>query len=337
MTMRTHDDRPDDAFDLILLRRMRDDHTGPTPAEVEALAARVVRAADDRAPVSLDEARRRRIVTPLRAALVAGVTALALLAPAAVGALWPNEQGSVSAAALLDEAADELIASETGVGPGQWVHVVSEMDYAHSGGQVGDRVDEFYIPYDIRDDWYRVWGGRASVQEEPVVEVVAGGVSEQERDPRAPDAGWFFPTPEFIATVPRDTEELRADLYAIHRRSVTDGNGAHRQIWGTVQTILNGGNGQVLPADVRAGIYRVLATFPGVLVEEDVELGGREGVGFGRVDSGIVFQIVIDVENGQYLGTRNVEADGTVSYQQTLTHEVVDEIPDDIRRAAVPK
>lgn len=68
------------------------------------------------------------------------------------------------------------------------------------------------------------------------------------------------------------------------------------------------------PADLRAALYRVVSTIPGVtVVDRSPDLDGRQGVALGLLDPwGTRQDIIIDPANGTYIGTREVVAEADI-------------------------
>lgn len=121
-------------------------------------------------------------------------------------------------------------------------------------------------------------------------------------------ASWDNPTPDWLAGLPRDPAALRASLYADSPTGVKPGSGLSRDTvaFGRLADVLASG---LVPADLRAALYRVATTIPGVtLVDHEADLDGRSGIAVGRVESsGTLRQdLIFDTAGGQFLGEREV-------------------------------
>lgn len=159
---------------------------------------------------------------------------------------------------------------------------------------------------------------------------------------------WSGPTPEFLAALPRDTDALRERLYA---DAAGRGQSLDGEVFVLIGDVLRSG---VVPADLRAALFHVMQTVPGVEVtDHSAVLDGRTGVAFGRVEPGANerYEIVIDPETGTVIGEREVVANaephgigararhetGHVLYQVSVTRELVDAVPGDVLDKAVPQ
>ena len=309
--------------DLALLERWRDGAEPLSGAALDAVLHRVLDegTAEVTPGVAVLTPRPRRRRHALVAA-AAAVVAAALVVPAAAGDLWPNEQASASAAELLNQAADELIeTSDVAVGPGQWLHLKLEQgppDATEPSAVAFGTMQrtERWVPYDQSGDWYMLRHDHGA----PTPAIVAERGQFYAQAP--PVGSWMNPTPEFYASVPRETAALRARL---PRRD--------RMAFLKIADVLQEG---LMPADLRAAMYRVLATIDGVTLLDDevANLAGQEGVAFSYREVGAEAyyeQVIIDPDTGRYIGERTVwEDDGAVSWIGAMSYEVVDEVPAEV-------
>lgn len=121
--------------------------------------------------------------------------------------------------------------------------------------------------------------------------------------PGAPQApGWDTPTAAWMASLPRDTAALRADLYA-HTPADSLKLNQDGLAFETILAVFQTGEA---PADLQAALYRVLTTIPGItVVDRSADLDGRQGVALGFLDRwGTRQDIIIDPANGTYIGNR---------------------------------
>jgi RNA polymerase sigma-70 factor (ECF subfamily) len=157
--------------------------------------------------------------------------------------------------------------------------------------------------------------------------------------PTTVPGSWQQPSPAWLASLPLDPAALRDRLYADtagHGRSV-DG-----EAFVYVADLLRSG---VVPADLRAALYRVLATVPGVeITSSHATIGGASGVGLGYYEAanGMRQEIVVNPADGELVGERYVAVEaidgipgGTVTGTTTWTRTLVDEVPAAVRAAVV--
>jgi hypothetical protein len=316
-----------------------------------ALAAALKTRAEAPAPVVV-ELKRRRPVRWIAAAAAVGVLTAGGLA-ASTFDLTGAGGNSATAAEELIKAAD--LASrvvERPVGPGQFRYVRTHYEGITVGGGTStawstDMTNEEWIPADRRDEWML----KAAVKPSEWVEGHEGdGRPESgsafkdgqefrgkcgkysyyaEGQPDRCTAGGFHnPTPEFLASLPTDPQALLARLKDEGRES--DG-GALQQAREALQS------GQY-PATTRANIFRALALLPGLVVtEKKANLDGKEGVALGIRYFDEFTEIIIDPENGDFLGGRETVAEdlsadmgglakGTVRQSSAVTSKVVDSL-----------
>ncbi|MGZ0151025.1 CU044_5270 family protein [Kribbella sp. WER1] len=120
-------------------------------------------------------------------------------------------------------------------------------------------------------------------------------------------ASWTTPTPAFLAAQPRDPEVLLAAL-----RKDTTGFGHPSppdfRAFLHLSTALESG---LVPADLRAALYRAAAKIPGVqLLDDVVTLDGRHGRAIGYVGPGLRNEIIVSGTSGAFLGGRDVVLPG---------------------------
>jgi hypothetical protein len=105
-----------------------------------------------------------------------------------------------------------------------------------------------------------------------------------------------------IAALPRNSDSLYSYLYA----HATGQLSKDQEVWGEIDQLLIEG---LVPANLRASMYDVLARIPGVYVAEGkANLDGRTGVGISLLDStgSYIQQIIIDPKTGLLIGTRDL-------------------------------
>ncbi|MFC3890256.1 CU044_5270 family protein [Lentzea rhizosphaerae] len=259
---------------------------------------------------------------------------------------------SATAAEELIRAAD--LASrvvERPLSPGQYRYVRSRyagitVELGSTKAYSSEQATEQWIPADRRDEWML----RFSVQ---APEWLDGHEGEGKPDggpfkdgqefrgkcgkysyyaegqPDRCTAGSFSnPTPEFIASLPKDPKELYARL---KEEGQTDDSG----VLTSAREALRSGQ---FPAEVRANIFRALALLPGLVVtDKKANLDGKEGVALGIKYYDDFTEIIIDPENGDFIGGRDTVAEdqpddkgalekGTVRQSYAVTSAVVDSL-----------
>lgn len=260
------------------------------------------------------------------------VGAVAVTAVIAVTTTWQiigaGHPGGATpaAAALLGRAADAAIgARDPVVGPDQYLHITTDA-VTSSGSQLADgtfigwldrAVIEQWIPGDPSRDWV--------LRQGPVVPYRFFTPGDRERAHRLgllPAAraqsslthsqdGAFFgpvtptwqtPTAAFLASLPRDPAQL---LRRIRHDAGDSGQSRDGEALVTIADALRSG---IVPADLRAALFRTAQLIPGVrVVDTATNLDGRTGVAVGR-DEGHEFRqdIIFDPQTGQVIGERQV-------------------------------
>lgn len=346
--------------DLQLLREMRSDIGSAPPATLargrNKLMTRIDTAsrsgATTRTPtlatVSPIRFRRRILLASAAAALlVGGIVAADVVLPARPGA-------TAEAAEVLNNAAAATIqTSDPVVGPGQYLKIDTTTRYGgssvtadgtqlfwqeKSGGQV-------YVPADQDGEW--VWKREESVPVEFSSEAAKVEATRlQEKTPsdmvgiQRALGGAFngggqtiiggVPLGE-VADLPRDP---RALLDQIQDRTKGAGKSPEIKALGTITAALRTG---VIPADLRAALYKAAALIPGVTVaDKQATIDGRTGVAIGIAspDGGSRQETIIDPATGLLIGERNVmlkdypgSPAGTIITWTSVRTSVVDGAP----------
>jgi hypothetical protein len=145
---------------------------------------------------------------------------------------------------------------------------------------------------------------------------------------------WQTPNSSFLSALPRNTAALRQRLYL---DTAGAGRSADGEVFVAVADVLRSG---LVPADLRAALYRVLATVPGVeITAPTATIGTSSGVAFGRYEStdGTRQEIIINPSNGDLVGEREVAVnalDGiparTVIGQTAVSRTLLDAVPTSI-------
>lgn len=241
------------------------------------------------------------------------------MATDAVNLFW-RAPATAEAVEALNEAAQQTIStSDPVLGPGQYLKIDKKAVYADEGEGGAGRLywlesqdRQLYVPADPSSDWVMNYE-----EVRPVTyfgEATAAAVKEIEaRTPRGRtergalrrvDAPW---SDEELDALPRDPGKL---LEMIRDQSGGVGDSADDQALNWISDRLRAG---MIPAELRASLYRAAALIPGVtMVDRQATLDGRTGVAIGRVDrsDNTRREIIVDPGNGQFIGERVVDLDG---------------------------
>lgn len=265
---------------------------------------------------ALSARRARRTRVWLSSAAAAAVVA-ALVGGDVVGLAGWRGGATAQAAEVLNNAAQTTInTSDPVVGAGQYLKIRStnvwSTAYAQADGTSHEWLDteksEMYVPADRNDEWVWQRSGRTpttffSAESEKFVR-------EQNIRPnpellRAPN-GAFYGGPGFAPDMtgfPRDPYRL---LNSIYKQTLGKGQSVDGEALVFIADLLRSG---VVPADLRAALYKAAAMIPGVSITEgQANLDGRPGVAIGRTEeAGMMRQeIIIDPKTGQLIGERSV-------------------------------
>lgn len=343
--------------EITLLRRTRPDVSEPTP---EALAHARVRLLAHTAQAPETRADHLRHVGTLRRRpyrIVAFAGLAAALAAVFVSAAFSGQQEPAGAAGLLVEAADQ-VSDVPEPSPGQYLKVTSRgeaLSYlTDNGGQVTGAyvlrtVDETYVPADRNDEWVGVsyslpaqtFYGDPSAREaarrdyaqsaqadDPNLTRAAGG---QLGNGELGGATNSYATTADLPSLAREPSVLLEDLSA---RSDGADSSQSIKVMDQISTLLSSG---LVDAALTATMYRTLALLPDVdITEQQTSLDGRTGTAIGVTDDDgfAVHEVVIDLDEGTFLGIRTRQVDavgpipaGTTTWSTATTSSVVSSTP----------
>lgn len=353
--------------DLQLLREMRSDIGSAPPATLargrEKVMAKIspastsVATTDTHAKGTVSPIRfRRRILFASAAAalLVGGIVVADVVRPGGPGA-------TADAAEVLNNAAAATIqTSDPVVGPGQYLKIETT-SLTGSGMQAADGSDiswkvttggQVYVPADRESEW--VWNREEPVPIESSDAIKAAVAEMRKRDAASrPPAGALLPVgiwrapggafggnePTVIigtplkeaGSLPRDPQAL---LDIIYERTKGAGKTPEREAFVTIADGLRSG---VVPADLRAALYKAAALIPGVTVgDRQATVDGRTGtaIGIPSPDGVARTDIIIDPTSGLVIGEQDVllkdypgSPAGTVSSWTSVKTSVVNAAP----------
>ncbi|HEX4442278.1 MAG TPA: CU044_5270 family protein [Galbitalea sp.] len=342
--------------ELTLLRKVRDDVEEPTSDALDAGSNAL-----QQWMVSHPSARKTRTH---RARRVAGWTVLgtvaaigivvALVATNILGlAGWRGGASAAAADTLGDAALAAVNNSDPTVGPGQYLRVATDAvdsvttDGSRPGSFVGyltEETSQVYVPANLRDNWvwfqeaakpYKTFGAESAAAAAKNYRNILSGPEHGVEKLRAPGGRFYSapPTvsPAALATLPRDPYQL---LNYIYRVNGTSGSSPDQEALVYIADTLRSG---LVPAGLRAAMYRAAAMIPGVsVIASEATLDGRTGVAIGRTEPSdhLRQEIIIDPSTGLLIGERMVTLvaqsglpAGTALEWTAVTTSVVDSAP----------
>lgn len=272
---------------------------------------------------------RRRFLR--RTGLAVGVAAAAAAALILPTIQWsdstpPAAAVNAAAAQALNRAADSIKSTDLHVPAGKFLYIredawwatIAEGKYFY----LQKNVLETWIPADWHEEWVQkrrytgdikwIYGTSADLPAGqlttlPMPAVIRGTCGQYFPDNlnmcTAPGY-WSGPTLPWLATVPTTAGGVYDSLFA-----ESNHEGKPDETYAAMlENAATGLRSGLLPANVRANLYRAVARIPGIQITDTaMNLAGRKGVGFAMTDPrGISHQIVIDVNTGAFLGERSV-------------------------------
>jgi hypothetical protein len=252
-----------------------------------------------------------------------------------IGTIGHHGRITTAAQALNLAAVQTVATGDPVVGPGQFTHVVTDSWF----GEKVDKISfqsrarfETWVPADGKGTWYwrESWLSSkfATAADErymkvhhpdelkPTVVAYSGHNGRKDpsdgSQPKGDSIGqpdWAFPTPTWLATVPRDPQALLAAINSWLPAPVpgTPAKGDLPTLaFSMVSDLLQSG---IVPADLRAALYKVLIKLPGVtLISSTVNVNGRKGIAIGRLlpYGNQREEIIFDSASLEYIGSRQI-------------------------------
>jgi hypothetical protein len=323
----------DDELDQALAELHAD--VRPTPNGLATVRARVL----DAAPARSARLRSPWFPVIAAAAVAALVTSVLMLLPHTVQPAAPPS-ADLSLAELRARLA-KIHYSDPTVAPGQYRYVRYQ---AWAGGLPDALVDQAtttWQPTTWTDEWLR----RTSVFGKVPAKYANGAItatgpetktgtadhdvtascgnfdavdtSPPASDPCAAQEGsWRTPTPLWLASLPKDHEQLLDAMMKNTPSSALDV---------AISALKTG----TVPADVRAALYQALATATSTVSygrENVPNLQGKRGLAIVVVQNGIRDELLVDPTDGSFLGERQYgETTGSVIVYSAMTYGVVDQ------------
>lgn len=262
-----------------------------------------------------------------------GATAAALILPIiSVGESKPASPAAAAPAEVLNRAADAIAihAVDPPVRPGQFWHIRTDSGPLRQGERT---IDDKWIATNGKADGYEYWrtvATDAPVSDNTFPELQGTGKRDPESELSAiganpgPDSVYF--NTDFINGLPRDPAKLALALRDL-KLGRSDGAVFH-----VISMILSGYH---VPSEVRAAMYRVLASLSCIQISTvDATVLGRRGFGFdcGLQGSRISPELVIDPDTGELIGQMFPESalPGEPPTAVRVTSTLVDSVPAEI-------
>ncbi|MDJ0318656.1 CU044_5270 family protein [Arthrobacter antibioticus] len=281
-------------------------------------------------------------ITLMTAATLGLVTAL--VGGNVIGLAGWRGAASAEAAEVLNNAAKLAINSTDPVlAPGQYLKIdstnlwlsestpaVAEGDKFVAGTPVSWLDTEkmsIYVPADRDQEWVWDRSGRVpttffSAQAKETALEQAKDIGDTSEHLRAANGAFYgspstLPSEKELAGYSRDPRMLLNDIYL---KTLGAGQSLDGEALVWIADLLRTG---LVPADLRAALYKAASLIPGVSVTDNqATLDGQRGVAIGRVEgaSNVRQDIIIDSATGQLIGERQValEAMGSVPAGATI-------------------
>jgi hypothetical protein len=322
--------------ELQLLREIRNDIPAATEAMVEGGRHQLLRRINSGVTEKSKGRRKKGLRIAVMSAATLGLVAV-LVAGNVIGLAGWRGGASAEAAEILNKAAELSIkTADPVVKPGQYLKIDSTnlwltiSGIPDGSGVLGSNREvqwldtermTTYVPANRQDEWVMSRSGRIPTTFfDPEAKKFAmdqakdmGDTSELLRA----NNGAFYDSPSSLP----DTQELasysrdpRMLLNGIYVKTLGAGQSIDGEALVFIADLLRTG---VVPADLRAALFKAAALIPGVAVTDNqATLDGQTGVGIGRLEdvSHIRQDIIIDPGTGQLIGERSVltEASGSV-------------------------
>lgn len=303
--------------ELTLLRTVHEDMAGPTPEVLDQRRRALVEHIGSQRSKAHAHPGLKRTGLIGGSTLAAAAIVAALVLTNVVGlAGWRGGAEPAAAEALGDAAAATIKTSDPVVGPGQYLKVSTQAVYSVDGDDgtgrgaayLASQNGQIYVPADHANDWVWVRDPSRVVRTfGPASERAAaavGGASNTPEIVRAAKGAWYNgrPTEWEFGSLPRDPQQL---LNYIYRTTAGTGVSPDGEALVFIADTLRTG---VVPADLRAALYKAAAGIPGVTItDRTATLDGHTGIAFGRDEgNGVRQEIIIDPETGLLIGERQV-------------------------------
>jgi hypothetical protein len=333
--------------EMTLLRSVRDDVATPSQDTLNSGRAALLNTEGTTARKPKRHRALKRAGWTTLGVFGAAALVAALVATNVVGlAGWRGAAEPAAADTLNSAALAAIKNSDPVVGPGQYLNIATtsvELDEGDSVAYLTEVTENLYVPADKNDDWvwvrpldkpYKTFGPASATQ-------AAKDYASRLKDRPNGDGilrakgGAFYGSPPVIsasslAALPRDPYRLLNDIYI---KTLGAGSSPDGEAFVYIADTLRSG---IVPADLRAALYRAAAMIPGVHVTDaQATLNGQSGVAIGHKEGGgIVQELVVDPTTGLLIGERSITSDpiddmpaGTVFESTSIVSSVVNSAP----------
>jgi hypothetical protein len=277
---------------------------------------------------SVPEAPRRRLGWWLAAA---GTVVAVVVSVVVVQNVQLHQNIPSAAGEQLTIAADNITSVDAPLGPGEYRYIATHawwMSTVDKYAYLAENMLETWVPADQNQEWMwrrdvtgaRQWiAGTEAQARADGYDVDTPGwpegewrapcgdwfASEEGREPCKERGSWGTPNAEFLAALPRDPDKLYARMRTDTKGK---GSGADLEMVVCAADVLRSG---LVPADLRAALYRALAKVPALQITEQVaNLDNQKGTAYGISAKGKRHDIIIDPTTGQFIGEREITEDG---------------------------
>lgn len=278
-------------------------------------------------PTKLSGRRSRRARILLMSAAAAAVVA-ALIAGDVIGLAGWRGGATAQAAEVLNNAARMTIkTTDPEVKPGQYLRIKSTNVWAsYTSEQDGSEYrwldtekSDMFIPADRSGEWVWQRSGRVPTT---FFDAKSKAYAQKQDIQPSPELlrarnGAFYGSPgswtaSDLSKLPRDPYRLLNSLY---KQTLGRGQSVDGEALVFIADLLRTG---LVPADLRAALYKAAAMIPGVTVTEgQANLDGRTGVAIGRLEDGPAQtrqELIIDPETGLLIGERSVLSQAQIGF-----------------------
>nr|WP_238324630.1 CU044_5270 family protein [Paenarthrobacter aurescens] len=334
------EDKEIEQDELALLRAMREKTPVPKDSTIEEGRERLLhRISPSLASAWSLPTRKRKGSKKVGISLVAAVAAVAVLvAVDVIGPTGWRGAATAQAAQVLNDAAQTTIQNaDPVVNPGQYLKIESSNLWGSTSVDENGRQFQWldienmtmYIPANRMDEWVWERSGRIPTVffDEASKEYAMNGQlgTPTGETLRAVNGGFYgppeqsgFPSANYLDSLPRDPYLLLNNIY---KKTLGHGQSVDGEALVFIADLLRSG---MVPADLRAALYKAAALIPGVTVTDaQATLNGRVGVAIGRVEDASHSRqdIIIDPATGLLIGEREVltQAQGNIPAGTAIT------------------
>lgn len=266
---------------------------------------------------------------PRRRAKTVFALAAAAVGLMVLGQISLNVQSAHATDLLRTTAEQTMMVADPVPGPGEYLLVSKHANWLVSGDSfesfMEQQMIDVYVPGDVDREWVldRDWGDKETRRE--VIHAPGGKFYD----------GYTWTSAEFpdLDALPRDGQAI----YDFFNDSYTGASASRSESnFVRITDLLKNG---LVPADLRAGLYKALALVPGVTITENVKnLDGKTGIAIGRTEilrGGMREEIIIDPDTGLVIGERDLMTIAAFGFglnevigHTAIAYTMVDSVPE---------